>query len=185
VSLAASQAGDSKGGSAPNGGKQGMPVGGSATTGLPPKTDQKTGDKTDQKMGDKTDQKKTDQKTGDKTDRKTGERIDRKTGEKIDRKLAGKTDRQIERSARKSGGATTTGVKSTVQKFSKSESRRNSFASGPQAAKASAVTNRAFSRSMSQSSFRSSSGGGGGHGGGGGGGRHCGCGNPTPICWEG
>ena len=184
VSLPSSQRGDSKGASAPNGGKQGF--GGSATTGLPPKTDQKTGDKTDQKMedktdqkktdhrtGDKTDQKKTDQKTGDKTDQKTGERIDRKTQEKIDRKSAGKTDRKIERSARKSGGATTAGVKSTVQKFSKSESLRNSFASGPQAAKASAVKNSAFSRSMSQSSFRSSSGGGGGHGGGGGGGgRH-------------
>jgi uncharacterized caspase-like protein len=168
VSLPSSQAGDSKGGSAPTGGKQGMP--GSATTGLPPKTDQKTGDKTDQKMGDKTDQKKTDQKTGDKTDQKAGERIDRKTREKIDRKIAGKTDRKIERSARKSGGATTTGVKSTVQKFSKSESRRNFVANGPQAARASAVKNSAFSRSISQSSFRSSFGGGGGHGGGGGGG---------------
>src|SRR5262245_13027308 len=154
VSLPSLQGGDSKGGSSPSGGKQGTPPGGSATTGLPPKTDQKTGDKTDQKMGGKTDQKTIDQKTGDKTDQKTGEKMDRKTREKIDRK--------IERSARKSGGATTTGVKSTVQKFSKSESRRNSFASGAQAAKASAVKNSAFSRSMSQSSFRSSSGGGGG-----------------------
>jgi uncharacterized caspase-like protein len=152
-----SQGGDAKGGSSPSGGKQGTPPGGSATTGLPPKTDQKTGDKTDQKTGET---------------KKTGEKIDRKPREKIDRKTAEKTDRKIERSARKSGGATTSGVKSTVQKFSKSESRRNSFASGPQAAKASAYSASSFSRSMSQSSFRSSSGGGGGggHGGGGGGG---------------
>jgi len=164
--------GGAKGASSPSG-KQGTPPGGSATNGLPPKTDQKTGDKTDQKMGDKTDQK-----TGEKIDRKTGEKVDRKTREKIDRKTAEKTDRKTERSARKSGVATIGGVKSTVQKFSKAESRRNSFASGPQAAKASAFKNSAssFSRSMSQSSFRSSSGGagsGGGHGGGGGGGgRH-------------
>ena len=153
VSLPSSQGGDSKGGSSPSGGKQGMPPGGSATTGLPPKTDQKTGDKTDQKTGDKTDQK-----MGDKTDQKTGEKIDPKTRQKIDDKTAEKTDHKIDRrSARKSGSATTTGVKSTVQKFSKSqsESRRNSFASGSQAGpKATAVktqSSSSFSRSMSQS----------------------------------
>ncbi len=183
VSLPSSQGGDSKGGNSPSGGKQGMPPGGSATTGLPPKTDQKTGNKTDQKMGERTDQKKTDQKLGDKTDhklgdktdhklgdktdQKTGEKIDRKTREKIDRKIAEKTDHKIDR---RSARATTTGVKTAVEKFSKSESRRNSFASAPQAAKASAFKNSgsSFSRSMSQSSFRSSSGGGGGGGHGGG-----------------
>src|SRR5262245_17215846 len=174
VSLPSSQGGDSKGGSSPNSGKQGTPPGGSATTGLPPKTDQKTGDKTDQKTG--TDQKKIDQKMGDKTDQKTGEKMDSKTRQKIDRKTAEKTVNKIERSARKSGSATT-GVKSTVQKFSKSQSdsRRNSFASGSQGGPKASVL-KASSSSFSRSqSFRSSSGGsghGGGGGGGGGGGRH-------------
>src|SRR5262245_22503509 len=174
ISLPSSQGGDSKGGSSPNSGKQGTPPGGSATTGLPPKTDQKTGDKTDQKTG--TDQKKIDQKMGDKTDQKTGEKMDSKTRQKIDRKTAEKTVNKIERSARKSGSATT-GVKSTVQKFSKSQSdsRRNSFASGSQGGPKASVL-KASSSSFSRSqSFRSSSGGsghGGGGGGGGGGGRH-------------
>jgi uncharacterized caspase-like protein len=196
VSLPSSQGRDSKGGSSPSGGKQGMPPGGSATTGLPPKTDQKTGDKTDQKktdqkIGERTDQKKIDQKTGDKTDQKMGDKTDQKTGDKIDpksrqkidRKIAEKTDHKIERSARKSGAATTTGVK-TMQKFSnsQSENRRNAFAgggmhSGPKATAGREFRSSAssFSRSMSNSSFRASSGGGGGgsgggHGGGGGGG---------------
>lgn len=218
VSLPSSQGRDPKGGNSQSGGKQGMSPGGSATTGLPPKTDQKTGDKTDQKKtdqkigertdqkkidqkpgdktdqktGERTDQKKTDQKTGDKTgqkigdktDQKTGEKIDPKTRQKIDRKIAEKTDHKIDRSARKSGTATTTSVK-TMQKFSssQSENRRNAFASGGMQSGPKATSGKefrsspsSFSRSMSNSSsFRASSGGGGGgsgggHGGGGGGG---------------